>query len=57
MGNSLTFFNTDAFFWGENLILRQEIVTGEIQFDELSFKGSLIAEQSLGLELWTLMLK
>lgn len=57
MGNSLTFFNTDAFFGGKNLILRQEIVTGEIQFDELSFKGSLIAEQSLGLELWTLMLK
>lgn len=55
--HTFTFSIQTHFTGGKNLISRQEIVTGERQFDELSFKGSLVAEQSLGLELWTLMLK
>lgn len=34
----------------------KKILTRERQFDELSFKGSLVAERKLGTELWTPML-
>lgn len=34
-----------------NLTSHQETLTGERQCDELSFKGSLVAEQNLGPEL------
>lgn len=38
-------FHTDTFFRKTNLTSRHVISTGERQFDEVSFKWSLIAEQ------------
>lgn len=50
------FFNTDAFCLKTNLTSHHEILTGKRQFDELSFKRSLVAERKLGPELWTITL-
>ena len=50
------FFNTDAFCRKTNLTSNHEILTGKRQFDELSFKRSLVAERKLGPELWTITL-
>lgn len=50
------FFNTDASWYLMNLTSHNKTLTGKREFDNLLFKGSLIAEPQSGMDLWTIML-